>query len=109
MMGVEGRRAWAGNVFGRCLLLIVLGSAVVAGPATGASAQSATIFADGFETGLAGWTQSGRPQWHAGIPRSQPHSIPTTGMRYLGSADRPTAMVTRDQTPVCVTWTFGLM
>ncbi len=38
-----------------------------------------TVFADGFETGLAGWYREGRVAWYADTPRHDTHAMRFTG------------------------------
>jgi hypothetical protein len=43
---------------------------VVCWAASCGAAEPIVLFADDFETGLAGWTTSGTPDWHEGAPSS---------------------------------------
>jgi hypothetical protein len=63
---VRGNAVWNGS----CVWLLVLGAVLLS-----SAAQAATICTDGSESGLAGWTTSGTPDWYPGPPANGTHSV----------------------------------
>jgi len=89
--GIPGRRVSV------CLLALLVACVVALGMGANAWAQATTLFSDGFETGIVGWSLNPRVDWLLGVPSNGTYCV---RLRLDGYMERTVSTVCYDNVTV---------